>query len=696
VGIDVGFSSPVGPEGPLRVTSAPGSVGRLTAPGIDFGVTQPGETYSRTALSEQFSEAVENLTASVVADAEDVFSVVSVTVYEVSIAASLPGHGPGETVSSVEVDQSNGVTPLAVAAGQTVSVVVQFAPTGSTPDNCSATLEVNGEGMNPVSVLLSASVAEVTLDVPAINVTAEQTAVGTVTVTLVTGAPTTATLTLEKAPGSTSLSPAGFVELDLDPDPTSVQLSVGEPATCTLTVTPGATTYGTYEFFLSGTAFDGAYSFGTTFQITVEAPPTRYYLIKSSLGNVMDIAGSSSSQPGVGLVANPQTSAVPSSQLWAFMSDPAGSGYYYIVNQATDGVVDIEGAAGESAALLGVVPRNGSGSGSSAGGNQLWFFVSDPQDPSYCRIVSALNGNVIDLQGGSAAPGTSLDSYPAKFIDAENQQWQVVGGEFPDVVDTVHYPVGWGNGNVNYLFDGSDEALTTVSVTINLTQEFSSSSNGYGFQLNCYPEQLSSVGPQPGIVWQQFAVYSSPGQSELYAIVQTWASAPPPPDPNFVKVNNIQGVTIAPLPSPTIPKGYSIKIVLTYSEGTALVSGAIFTVTDDSGDVVGAPTPVEMTSQPLAPVTNIQLNIVADYQGSDATITSGAGTITYVASSDAQSGLTVTQNATPGPGSVFLSGSDTGENANITYGPLPWPWSLSMTNVANQFVQLFEVTPAAG
>jgi hypothetical protein len=95
----------------------------------------------------------------------------------------------------------------------------------------------------------------------------------------------------------------------------------------------------------------------------------------------------------------------------------------------------------------------------------------------------------------------------------------------------------------------------------------------------------------------------------------------------------------------------------------------------------------------LAPVTALQFNIVGDYNGNVATLTQGAGKITFKAASDAESGMTVTQGGPPGPLTVFRSNTDTGENANVVYGPLPWPWSPSMTNVGTEFVQLFKVTP---
>ena len=87
------------------------------------------------------------------------------------------------------------------------------------------------------------------------------------------------------------------------------------------------------------------------------------------------------------------------------------------------------------------------------------------------RILSKLNGNAIDIAGGSTAPGTPVDSFPVKLTGAENQVWQVVGGDFPFPASTVPYDPGWGNGNVNYVMDGETEPLVNVSATIDFSED---------------------------------------------------------------------------------------------------------------------------------------------------------------------------------------------------------------------------------
>jgi hypothetical protein len=92
----------------------------------------------------------------------------------------------------------------------------------------------------------------------------------------------------------------------------------------------------------------------------------------------------------------------------------------------------------------------------------------------------------------------------------------------------------------------------------------------------------------------------------------------------------------------------------------------------------------------LAPISALQVNVVGYANRQTATLTQGAGTITYYASS----GFTATQlGPTVPPDSVFKSFAGTGENANVFYGPLSWPWSISMTSTSDEFVQLFKLTP---
>jgi len=452
-------------------------------------------------------------------------------------------------------------------------------------------------------------------------------------------------------------------------------------------VSAGSLSPGTYGFPLSGSAFGGAYNFSGTVIVTIELP---YFRIQSQLGGVIDIEGASTKQ---GLDVSTPKSTDNDSQFWALVPDPAGSGCYYIVSKLNGNVIDIEGASTASGALLNAFPRKLAADGFSGSENELWYFVSDP-DPGgsgYCFIVSKLNGNVIDIQGGSNAPGTLLDAYPVKLTEYENQLWTVVDGNFPSVLPTVQAPgLRLGGGFRNYLLESGGDTLTGVSVTVSFQDDFVSSANGYSFQLNCNSTEGFTT------VWQQFIIYASPGSNQLVASVQTWSG------PSVL--NNIH-VPLANLPSPTIPKGYKFNIALTYwqepqyqytDQYTAIVSGAVFTVTDNTGKtlpsvtitIIGnnlASTNAPATLANLAPIAALQLNIGGWENNTMATLTGGAGKITYVAGV----GLTAVWAR---PSYINDVDKGTAENANVVFGPLPWPWSSSMETLEPGVVveQLFK------
>ncbi len=141
-----------------------------------------------------------------------------------------------------------------------------------------------------------------------------------------------------------------------------------------------------------------------------------YYFIKSKLdGNVIDIQGAST-KAGAGLDAYPQKSSGTDNQLWEFVADPAGSGYFFVASKLNGNVIDIEDASTNSGALLDAYPQKSSGTD-----NQLWEFVADPAGSGYFFMVSKLNGNVIDIEGASTKAGALLDAYPWKLGGYDNQ-----------------------------------------------------------------------------------------------------------------------------------------------------------------------------------------------------------------------------------------------------------------------------------
>ena len=418
---------------------------------------------------------------------------------------------------------------------------------------------------------------------------------------------------------------------------------------------------------------------------------SNYYFIKSKLsGNVIDIEGASTAN-GALLDAFTQKTTGTDNQLWEFVPDPAGSGYYFIKSKLNGNVIDIQNGDTIPGQKDGT-PLDAFNQKTTGTENQLWQFVKDPAGSGYCFIMSQLNGNVIDIQNALTAPGTPLDSYPMKSSGTDNQLWEVVGGSFPSTVSTVaNSSLG---SNTNYILTAGCDPLIFFGVTIEVTQDIvcqsvapptlckpdGTGTFGFSFQMNCYS------GKGFKCAYQQYAVgfwrNSSGGFNVIYG-VDNW----PVSGGNIV--NN--GFPImATLPTAVLPKGYQIIIVLQSSNTSPnSVIGATFSLQDNNGNQVGTDSGVTIASLSganagdLAPVTAFELDFVGPINGEIATLSSGAGYITYTSLKPPL------QVYVPTPTHPFPTCTETTtgtcETANTFYGLLP-----SNANLALK--QSFEVS----
>jgi hypothetical protein len=159
--------------------------------------------------------------------------------------------------------------------------------------------------------------------------------------------------------------------------------------------------------------------------------------IKSKLGTVIDIVENSTAS-GAALDAFTQKATDNKNQQWEFVPDPDGSGCFFIKSVLSGNVIDVRDNATKPGTGLDAWPQKSTAEGNK---NQLWWFVPDPAGSGYYYIRNALAGNVIDVQGNSSAPGTPLDAWPQKTAaeGPDNQLWTVEGGSFPAPHD------GWTN-----------------------------------------------------------------------------------------------------------------------------------------------------------------------------------------------------------------------------------------------------------
>jgi Ricin-type beta-trefoil lectin domain-like len=406
-----------------------------------------------------------------------------------------------------------------------------------------------------------------------------------------------------------------------------------------------------------------------------------YYFIKSKLnGNVIDIEGASTAA-GALLDAYPQKTSGTDNQLWEFVSDPQGSGYYFIKSKLNGNVVDIQGGNSttglKDGTPLDAFPQKAGGSAGQTD-NQLWQFMKDPAGSGYCFIMSKANGNVIDILGASTKAGAGLDSFPLKPSATDNQLWEVVGGSFPKTVSAVaDSSLG---SNSNYILYSKCNPLINGFVSIEITQDVvcksvgppppglckgGGSTFGFSFQLNCYSPKGSKC------AWQQYVVgfwqNSSGGFNVVYGI-DNW----PVKGPNLI---NNGSPTFATLPSSVLPTGYTVIIgwgneeTSSGSSWNPNVTGAFFILTDNNGNQIGRASQTltsisGASSSDLAPIIAFELNVVGPINGESAVLSSGTGYINYVL---LQPNLSVTV-AEP---SCTEKNVVTCETANTFYGPLP-------------------------
>jgi len=247
-------------------------------------------------------------------------------------------------------------------------------------------------------------------------------------------------------------------------------------------------------------------------------------------------------------------------------------------------------------------------------------------------------------------------------------------------------------GQLNYLMANGCQPLTGVSVVIDVTEDIVSDI-GIGFQLNAY----SNAGANKA--WQQFLIFQhvvTATEVAIDGLIETWpqSTAGTGVDPT----TNPQirwGLNLGPpLPSTKIPAGYQFTITLG-TDGSNRVDKVQFRVVDEHGNaaydkppiaLIGLPlldgtVPPKATAGDLAEIVAFQLNVVGPIGDQTATLTSGAGVITY-----SVDGMISAGSSLPTPPGSDLTCADsrwhTLEQANSTYSTLP-------EGIGTDFIQTF-------
>ena len=295
-------------------------------------------------------------------------------------------------------------------------------------------------------------------------------------------------------------------------------------------------------------------------------------------------------------------------------------------------------------------------------GSVCYFFSGD----QYIRAHRADSGaGLVDRNYPAPISNWGWGTFGADGIDAALYS----GGPLvPANLDTLLV------SNHNYFLENGGQSMTDVAVTLHFDSDLISTANGFSIQLNAYS------GPGDFDAWQQIWVFKTPGDNALTARIENWVNT-------STELVNIQE-KLADLPGGKIPVGYELTIAL-QTDSADNVSGATFTLTDENGHDAGTVDfailghPLSTTNQPatvadLAPITAIQLNIGGDFSGHRATLTAGAGTVTYSAAAALSA---VNEAPTFIDQDIF-----TLENANLAFGQLPVAAHVAMS-------QSFRLTP---
>lgn len=419
-----------------------------------------------------------------------------------------------------------------------------------------------------------------------------------------------------------------------------------------------------------------------------------YCAIKSKLTGYVISIERDSSVAGTPLDVFDQQGAYTDNQLWEFVPHAPNPGQFFIKSKLNGDVITVTGNWLAGAGLAAFPQESESVPQLD---NQLWQFVLDPAGSGYYFIQNYAYGNVVDISGNSRQSGAGLDSAVLKLTDNANQLWEAKGGSFPPPVAMASPPTNMGGSQQYVLWGGTDPEkaipIEDFVVYIHFSEALVVSPQSGVTPKNPTPQpigfQLNGVSPLPDAQtgdrykinnWQQYIPTMLPGTNQLWSHVENYVASG---WKGAVFDNTIPANGIVTLPNDlTIPQGWTIQLALQYLGGG--VSGMSNLVWDEAGVTQGEQT-YTLINQPmsngntiqeddLAPILALQLVIVGYANGADPVLTSGAGTITCTSSTP----MTV-RTSWPPNGS---GNGDTGENSNSTYGVMP-------AAASTRFVQSF-------
>jgi hypothetical protein len=387
--------------------------------------------------------------------------------------------------------------------------------------------------------------------------------------------------------------------------------------------------------------------------------------ISTKSGALLDAAPSKASQSPRG----PTTLAA--NQTWEVLPDPARSSHFIIQNPASGNCIDIQGNSIDRGASLDAYPAK-----TKDNQNQLWDFLPDPFGSGYFFIQNPRTGYVIEIENGSSKSGASLVVNPRRLFDNNFQLWAGVeqdwtGSTFGAL--QLASPTAVLKDTAQYVLLPTDQTknLTGVTVTLDIIEDLIA--DGFSVQINGNPPYPGPKGVNWVTQWMQFGFFMQNNGLQLFN--QLWHVQGPDPTGNPLPSKGELSASILSLKNNTVPAGTQIVLTL-ITDGNDYVTAVSGKVFDKSGHSLGTPLTWPAIGQPtwhggpvketdLAPLGAFQVVVVGPGNNSHVHFTSGMGTITVACTPDLSAQL-----SWPNP-----TDAGTAETSNCYYGKVQQGYS---------------------